>query len=144
MKILVLSDNHYRNIDFNLNEYDYIIHLGDRGIFDAKGVIYVKGNCDYDGEKLIITNINNKKVLITHGDLYNVKETLIRLTFLAREKNVDYVFFGHTHIPLFFEYEKIKFINPGAYIDGRYVVINEEEIIFYKENFIEKKIKNEW
>ncbi len=144
MRILALSDNHSRDIDFNLNEFDYVIHSGDRGYFDADGVIMVRGNCDYSGEKLIITEIENKKVLITHGDLYGVKYDLMRLSLLALEKNVDYVFYGHTHCPTYFEYRGIKFINPGAYLDGRYAILDDDKITFYRENKIEKEIKNKW
>ncbi len=144
MRILALSDNHSRSVDFNLNEFDYIIHSGDRGYFDSEGVIMVRGNCDFEGEKTIITDIENKKVLITHGDLYGVKYDLMRLSLLALEKNVDYVFYGHTHIPNFFEYRGIKFINPGAYQDGRYVIVSDDKIVFYRENKVERTILNKW
>ena len=144
MRILALSDNHRRDVDFNLNEFNYVIHSGDRGIFDAEGVIMVQGNCDFRGEKTIITTIEGKKVLITHGDLYGVKEGLMRISLLALEKNVDYVFFGHTHNPTYFEYKGIKFINPGAYLDGRYVIINNEKIVFYREKMVERTILNKW
>ena len=144
MRILALSDNHSREVDFELNEYNYVIHSGDRGSFDADGVIMVKGNCDFRGEKTIITFIEGKKVLITHGDLYGVKEGLMRLSLLALEKEVQYVFYGHTHCPAFFEYRGIKFINPGAYLDGRYAIINNDKIVFYRENKIERTIENKW
>lgn len=144
MRILVLSDNHSRDIDFNFNEFDYVIHSGDRGSFDDDGILMVRGNCDFRGEKTISTIINDKKVLITHGDLYGVKEGLTRLSLLALEKEVQYVFYGHTHCPSFFEYRGIKFINPGAYLDGRYVIIDDFKITFYRENKIEKTIENKW
>ncbi len=144
MRILVLSDNHSREIDFNFNEFNYVIHSGDRGTFDADGILMVKGNCDFRGEKIINTIIEGKKVLITHGDLYGVKEGLTRLSLLALEKEVDYVFYGHTHCPTYFEYRGIKFINPGAYLDGRYVIINNEKIVFYREKMIEKTVENKW
>ena len=144
MRILVLSDNHRRNIDFNLNEYNYIFHLGERGEFESSDAIMVRGNCDFDGEKTIITTIEGKKILLTHGDLYGVKEGLTRISLLALERGVDYVFYGHTHCPSFFEYRGIKFINPGAYLDGRYVIINNEKIVFYNENKVERTIVNKW
>ena len=144
MRILVLSDNHSRDIDFNFNEFNYVIHSGDRARFDADGILMVKGNCDFRGEKIINTIIEGKKVLITHGDLYGVKEGLMRLSLLALEKEVDYVFYGHTHCPAYFEYRGIKFINPGAYLDGRYVIINNEKIVFYREKMIEKTVENKW
>ena len=144
MRILVLSDNHSRDIDFNFNEFNYVIHSGDRGTFDADDILMVKGNCDFRGEKIINTIIEGKKVLITHGDLYGVKEGLTRLSLLALEKEADYVFYGHTHCPAYFEYRGIKFINPGAYLDGRYVIINNEKIVFYREKMIEKTVENKW
>lgn len=144
MRILALSDNHSRDIDFNLNEFNYIIYSGDHGHFDSDGVVMVRGNCDFRGEKTIETIIEGKRVLITHGDLYGVKEGLMRLSLLALERGVDYVFYGHTHVPTFFEYRGIKFINPGAYLDGRYVIINNEKIVFYRENKVERTIENKW
>lgn len=144
MKILALSDNHSKDVCLNLNDFDYIIHSGDRGNFTSDKAVMVKGNCDFEGDKTLFLNIEGKKVLITHGDLYGVKEGLMRISLFALENKVDYVFFGHTHVPTFFEYNGIKFINPGAYLDGRYVILNEDKIVFYKDDKAERIIKNKW
>ena len=148
MKILILSDNHSRRIDFNLNEYDYVIHCGDYGdedsILDGCGALYVRGNCDYRGPKEILTNILGKNVLITHGDLYNVKYHYNSLVYKALEKKCDFVFFGHTHRADMFIEDNIIFINPGSYQNGFYVLISDDRIDFYRYDEIYKSFDYRW
>ena len=84
MRILVLSDSHSRLVDdIKFNKYDFVIHCGDYGnsyeILKNNNVIFVRGNCDYQGDNERIITINNKKILILHGDLYNVKYDYIRV-----------------------------------------------------------------
>lgn len=128
MRIFVVSDTHGRIDDFlkavrYLEKPDFFIHLGDHvedGIKIEKEMnveaIIVKGNCDYTREfpEEKVLNINGKKILITHGHKQNVKFDTSRLLYAAKEKDVDLVLFGHTHISLFTEKDGIMFMNPGS------------------------------
>ncbi len=148
MKILILSDNHMRTIDIDLNRYDYVIHCGDYGnsytVLKESNALFVRGNCDFEGPKQIITDINNKNVLITHGDLYNVKYQYNSLIYKAIEAKVNIVFFGHTHRADMFIEDNIVFINPGTYQCGDYVEIDDNNIYFYRDDNFFKKYDYRW
>lgn len=129
---LVISDTHGRKdeiislIEKLHNEIDYVLHLGDVTsdidkciqIFKDLNFICVSGNCDfYDGQKTpnekLIT-INNKKIFMTHGDIYNVKSGIDRLLYKSIELKADVCLFGHSHYPFLIEEENILFMNPGS------------------------------
>src|SRR5690554_6240404 len=104
MKIAIISDTHgyvqgcidaLRKID----GIDMIIHLGDY-TKDAKAIkeafnttmVNVKGNCDpydFDTPDDDILEIKGKRILVTHGDLYRVKQGLNDIYYRAKELNVD-------------------------------------------------------
>ena len=149
MKILILSDSHYKSLnDINFKEYDYILHAGDYGIskneIEENGIIYVKGNCDIEGLNEVSIEIDNKKFLITHGHLYDVKYDLTRLLFKGLSQNANFVIYGHTHIANIVEEEGIIFINPGSYQDGYYAVIDDHQIAFYKDGKDYKIFRRKW
>lgn len=147
MKILVLSDNHSKNLDIN-NSYNYIIHAGDYGseldYLENNNIIYVKGNCDYIGDKERILELFDKKILLTHGDRYRVKEAYQSLLYRGLELNVNIIIFGHTHIPTIFIENNILFINPGSYRDGYYIIISDNNITLYQDNKKIRKIDYRW
>lgn len=149
MRILILSDNHSRSIELDLSKYDYVIHCGDYGSFydyvknDSK-VLIVRGNCDFEGNKEIFTNIKDRNVLVVHGDLYNVKSHYNTLIYKALSMNANMVFFGHTHRADMFIIENIVFINPGSYQYGEYVEIDDNNIIFYSNDKVFKKYEFRW
>lgn len=148
MRILVLSDNHHKKLDFNFNNYDYVIHCGDYGnsLEDLRNnnIYFVKGNCDFYGNNDNTFYIDNKKIYITHGNLYNVKYHYNNLIYRALEVEADICFFGHTHRQDLFIDNKILFINPGSYMDGCYIEINDDYILLYKNNELVKKTKYKW
>jgi putative phosphoesterase len=76
----------------------------------------VKGNCDvfstYPQE--LIVELENVKLLLAHGHLYNVKKSLLNLTCRARELGCRAALFGHTHISGIEEYDGVTLINPGS------------------------------
>ncbi|MDW5299110.1 MAG: metallophosphoesterase [Sedimentibacter sp.] len=139
MKVLVLSDSHGVILDSQIIEiqehgkYDILIHCGDKykdaqkfaDKLNIDTVYQVPGNCDFDvhNKELVITKvIKNKKLLITHGHIHNVKENLQRLLRYAKEKNADVVLYGHTHQSQNEIIDNILFFNPGSTIfpkDGR-------------------------
>jgi putative phosphoesterase len=113
---------------------DVLIHLGDNSedieelTKDFKGEVYgVRGNCDYSNtyptEQLL--DIMGKKIFLTHGHLYGVKNNLINIYYRAKELNADIVLFGHTHENIVKEKGGIVFMNPGSIslprLRGRYI-----------------------
>lgn len=124
-KIVVVSDTHgnCRAIDKLLpimNESDYVFHLGDyhRDIVayrnDIKAeVVSVNGNCDGGGEDTVL-DIDGVRVMLTHGDRYGVKGTLLKLFMRAKEVGANVVFYGHTHDADIVEQEGVYLINPGC------------------------------
>lgn len=145
MRILVLSDSHLHSVKLDLDSYDYVIHCGDGNrMLKADNIYSVRGNCDFRGDKELIITINNKKLLITHGDLYNVKYGYTRISYRALEADVDVCLFGHTHVADVFEFEKMVFVNPGAYQDGYYVIITDDKINFYYNDNCYKEFDYKW
>ena len=142
--LLIVSDTHgniegVKNLSKIMGECDYVFHLGDfctdlRGldseIYDK--LYFVKGNCDGGGDDLFL-EIEDVKIMLTHGDRYGVKSSLTKLYLKAKERGVSVVFYGHTHTPIEEEYDGVKFINPGTLsIYGNktycYAVINKDKI----------------
>jgi putative phosphoesterase len=129
MKILLFSDSHGYTLNMvkaakKYNDVDMIIHLGDflKDIIKLGEEIkkpkyeFVPGNNDwtkdYPSEKLILAE--GKKIFITHGHLYNVKNDYKRIISKGMDLKADAVFFGHTHKTEEFYYEKMMVLNPGS------------------------------
>lgn len=143
--IAVISDTHRMEKYIELGrkyikEADVLIHLGDNSedikelIKDFKGVVYgVRGNCDYSTiyptEQIL--DILGKKIFITHGHLYRVKNNLNNIYYKAKELNADIVLFGHTHEHVLTEEDGIVLMNPGSIslprLRGRYIGFIELE-----------------
>lgn len=133
MKVIVLSDSHKNIFGSQIEEikkhgnYDILIHCGDNykdaQVFAEKlniSTIYqVPGNCDFNihGKDLVVIKvIANKRVLITHGHIHNVKENMQNLIEFAKEKNADAVIYGHTHKSQNEIIDNMLFFNPGSTI----------------------------
>lgn len=129
MRILVVSDTH-GNL-YNLKKAveqqksaQVIIHCGDsKGELDEIKMLYndkafyaVKGNCDFASMLPFdeIITIENKKIFITHGHIYNAKMTLYNLCCKARQENADIVLFGHTHNAVSLYDDGLYILNPGS------------------------------
>ena len=129
MKIGIVSDTHgnIKNIDKAipyLKECDLIIHAGDH-IDDAEYIYYatdvnvkcVKGNCDSynsDGDYELKFSLEDKNFFLCHGHHHDVKMGINSLYKLAKSDNIDFIVFGHTHIPIYETIDNITFINPGS------------------------------
>ena len=119
MKCIVISDSHGDSINIRrvLNMHpdcEVLFFLGD-GLSDLEPFISnrniaflaVRGNCDRSfvlGDNAVkktdSINIEGRRVVFTHGDLYGVKYGLDGVKRLAAESFADVVLFGHTHQPL--------------------------------------------
>lgn len=128
MKVLVMSDTHgdvsRAFIALSLVEpVDVVIHLGD-GSADAEllrealdvPVISIAGNCDPGSRapREHLWECEGKRILLTHGDAYQVKSGLGRLQKRAEEVGADAVLFGHTHQSVFENHAVLLLVNPGA------------------------------
>lgn len=143
MKLLITGDVHGLEqllidvISANL-DVDLKLNTGDLQISDnfvrENGLIAVRGNCDFytefNDEEIIV--YDNRKILLVHGHLFNVKYSINELVSYAKSKSVDICIFGHTHIP----YEKIidgiHFINPGAlnHFKPTYAIYDNGKVTF--------------
>lgn len=128
MTILVFSDSH-RALSgmiaaIETHRPDQVIHLGDLET-DAEEVSFgypqlpfciVPGNCDgwtTTPAKKQIT-LAGKKVLLSHGHLWQVKSTYDLAIAEARAVGADILLFGHTHQPLCRRLEDgLWMMNPG-------------------------------
>ena len=82
-----------------------------------KGEVYaVRGNCDTSKKypKEMIIDVLGVKILITHGDLYNVKYEYNTIFYKGKEVGADIITFGHSHKALIDEYNGITIMNPGS------------------------------
>lgn len=141
-KIAVISDSHGGKVRLDMfrriaeaERFDMIIHCGD-GVSDAKWlaknlgceVKYVAGNCDFLGRDVreLVVNCGMVRLLAVHGDMYDVKWDLTRLSYAAEEKCVQVALFGHTHQPFAGWAGGVMMVNPGALKDGKYAVLQIE------------------
>ncbi|AEX85797.1 phosphoesterase, MJ0936 family [Marinitoga piezophila KA3] len=139
-KILLISDIHiptrstYLQLEkIDYSKYDYIIASGD--FIEEEVIFYFKaqspefigvyGNADYYDvkyslpEKRII-NIEGKKIGIIHGHQagWGDPERLIK-----RFSNIDIMIYGHTHRPDDRIINNIRCINPGAFCENSYAIL---------------------
>lgn len=111
-KLIILGDLFNYGIDLNRNEIINRLNLL------KESILYVRGNCDNNIVDLLFEtpfikemDINNKKVLLTHGHLYSNEYLL--------GSNYDIIISGHTHVSEI-RIEKGKlFLNPGSISKSR-------------------------
>ncbi len=128
MHIGVISDTHriissIERLEKEIKGLDVLIHLGDNvddiSIIQKyyKGeIINVKGNCDFSTNTPndLVKEICGKKIFLTHGHRYSVKENLSKLRYKALETGSSIVLYGHTHVAKIDYEEGIWYINPGS------------------------------
>ena len=128
MKYLIFSDSHHRNdfVKYLVNYYKGydVIHLGDKQM-DVNG-INIRGNCDDTGLDELIIEIDNNRALLTHGNYYQVKYTLNYLVERAKELKCNIVLFEHTHKQIDMKIDNVRLINPGALMDGYYIIYDDK------------------
>ncbi len=162
MKILVFSDSH-GNISYMQKalrahpDSEVVFFLGD-GISDADSLaaldttrmwIAVRGNCDFSSlfknsqiKKTEEIDLLGKKIILTHGDLYDVKYGSDKLCYLAEERGADIVLFGHTHIPCerYIPADKPYYLfNPGSISSPAYsygiITLTESDVLLSHGKF---------
>lgn len=129
IKALVFSDTH-GNIDDCIfiikenNDAELVIHAGDcvddaenlSYIFPNVKFEYVRGNNDLfskeSDEKVV--SVFNRKIFLTHGHIYGVKNGLSKLLDKAKKLECDIAIFGHTHIVHYENRGGVALLNPGA------------------------------
>lgn len=130
MRILVISDTHgdfdtlYRLWQSEKHRTDLLLHLGDgeQDIDDLRAVDplvpmrFVCGNCDYrsTAADTALVQADGLRILLTHGHVYYVNESLSRLASEARRQKADIALFGHTHRQLCRTENGITVMNPGS------------------------------
>jgi uncharacterized protein len=129
MEILVFSDSHGSTSKFikafqRHPKIEYVIHLGDNGtdislineIHPTYITEAVQGNCDrqrlFPTEKVL--QLIGKRIFITHGHHYGVKNSLVSLVARGLQEKADMILFGHTHEPTIEMKEGIWLVNPGS------------------------------
>lgn len=129
MRVIVVSDTHFRNDKFiesvkTIDNIDQIIHLGDM-VQDAKEIrdtlkipmTMIRGNNDYSDNNTPwrqVVRLLNHKALLTHGHLERVNFGVLNLIYSAKESECEMVMYGHTHIYHYEEIDGIKILNPGS------------------------------
>lgn len=131
MKLLVLSDNHGDETLMDEvyalyeDEIDVWLHCGDSefntlhpmwNIFQPVG-----GNMDetnaYELES--VRRFNEHRIMIVHGHEHHVNQGFDVLVESAKQKEVRFVFYGHTHIPKVDVIDGICLVNPGSLTQPR-------------------------
>ena len=134
MKICVISDSHGRNKSLEdlikLNDFDYVFFLGD-GLNDLRDIEYenikkVSGNCDFFSSiaETQVFTIRGIKILITHGHKFKVKVNTSLLLKYAKEQGVKLVCYGHTHKSSLEVIDGVMLLNPGAFRDYKYAIVD--------------------
>lgn len=125
MKLLIMSDTHgdvevIEDVKSFHPDAVKVIHCGDSELPfthpTMQGMERVKGNCDHDPNYLeeLIFQVNDECIYVTHGHLFDVKNSPMKLSYRAREVGAQIVCFGHSHM-LGAEYvDGILYINPGS------------------------------
>jgi len=124
IKVLIFSDAHSRldTLDYVIKQYnpDRIFGLGDYEVneieLNNRNVIGVRGNSYFDPDFSVdhTFTLCGFNFLLTHGHTHSVRNSLLNLSYFAKERSIDIAFYGHTHIAKIDQMDKIYFINPGS------------------------------
>ncbi|MBF0819656.1 metallophosphoesterase [Streptococcus acidominimus] len=130
-RFLVMSDSHGDRAiveevkDRYLGKVDAIFHNGDSEL-EAKdplweGIHVVGGNCDYDPvyKDQCVVQLGDVTVAQTHGHLYGINFTWMRLDYWAEEVGADICLYGHLHVPDAAVRGNTLFVNPGSICQPR-------------------------
>ncbi|MCA1057842.1 metallophosphoesterase [Rossellomorea aquimaris] len=145
MKLLVVSDSHGSKeelVDLSKkyqSDVDAMIHCGDSELSAddpaLSSYLIVRGNCDMDARLPddLVEDVDGHSIMVTHGHLYGIKMSLMKLRYRAEEVGAKFVFFGHSHTLGAELNNGILFLNPGSILLPRgrsertYALVNAEE-----------------
>lgn len=130
MKILIAGDNHCNydiitQLNYEYEDFDLKLHTGDSSftideIDNLDTWIKVRGNNDFLSEKVLpryqIIPTPYGNILLTHGHYYNVNydSNLETLQNIAKENNVKFIVYGHTHVVDIRKLNDFIIINPSS------------------------------
>lgn len=128
MKIGVISDTHgnmpaIRRAIAAVGPVDMWLHAGDfsqdanaLAEFTGLPVTAVAGNCDGIATAKVDEFIEavGKRIWLTHGHRYQVKERTKELAWWSRQFGADIVVYGHSHRPEIICEEDVIIFNPGS------------------------------
>ncbi len=142
MKILITSDIHgnIKNLKYLKSKYYGYHHLDagdsviDNNLLSSLNITSVRGNCDFNYQLPLykIVEYGDLKILISHGHLYNVKNSLEEIIKWAIKEHANILIYGHTHQPLLEQYQNLTILNPGSLNEGSYAVYQNNKIILKK------------
>ncbi len=97
------------------HDASYLAKLVDVPVFAARG------NCDGQTTTKIDEFIEaaGKKIWLTHGHRYGVKQSVRELVQWSRQYEVDVAIYGHTHIPDNQWDGQLLIFNPGSAAEPR-------------------------
>ena len=128
MKVLIVSDTHGRDVNLELAvnseaPIDMLVHcgyvLGREFYIDALAECpcsIVSGNNDFfsDLPREEVIDIEENKVLVTHGHYYGVSMAFDQLADAAKQRGCNAAFFGHIHMPVLETEDGVLLVNPGS------------------------------
>lgn len=128
LRVIVFSDTH-GNLSaassiIEAHKFsDHFIFLGDgleeinvlKTKYPDKNFYCVAGNCDKRTEPTTkVIELFNTKIFMTHGHLYNVRESHELLLRNAIREGATIILYGHTHCRYFKQQNGLYIINPGS------------------------------
>lgn len=130
MQVLVMSDTHgdSRVIEKVRGFYpniDAMIHCGDSELAFShtalEGMQKVRGNCDAESAfpNEAVFDVDNVIFFVTHGHLFNVKSSILSLSYRAKEVGAQIACFGHSHILGAEMIDDVLYLNPGSLLKPR-------------------------
>lgn len=129
VRMIVCSDSHnnYFALEAALQahpEAELLLHLGDgerefddlAAAYPQRRMVFVRGNCDWSSPEkpLRLLMVGGRRILMTHGHLFGVKQDVSRLLEQARQSKAELCCFGHTHTSLSSIQNGIHLLNPGS------------------------------
>lgn len=156
--LIVLSDSHGHLADAERVIRSWpmatrIVHLGDylrdalllRKLFPDLVFDMVPGNGDFsvDPEQWPaerILELEGRRILLTHGNRYGVKEGLGRLFKRTRTSGCDLALFGHTHEAVDLAAADVRLVNPGSIGLPRYSATPTYALIEVADGKIEVRL----
>jgi len=130
MQLLVMSDTHgdshvIEKVRRFYPTIETLIHCGDSELpfshAALDGMKKVRGNCDIDKAfpDEVIVQVGDAVVFATHGHLFNVKSSILSLSYRAKEVDAQIACFGHSHVLGAEMIDDVLFINPGSLLKPR-------------------------